>query len=122
MDSKSSTKANVFLFLNLLCYVLAPATACDTCSGQQPSTCPRDTLKLGVCAKLLGGLVDVKVGNPSTTPCCSVVAGLMDLDAAICLCIAIKANVMGINTNIPVAFSLLLNACRITELAGFVCA
>ncbi|KAK4385118.1 Lipid transfer protein EARLI 1 [Sesamum angolense] len=141
---------NLFLYLNFLSYVLV-ATACGTCrspsspsltppnsggsgSGSgtgggssgtggsgQSATCPRDALKLGVCANLLGGAVGVVVGNPPTTPCCALLAGLVDLEAAVCLCTAIRANVLGINLNIPVSLSLLLNVCGRTPLPGFTC-
>ncbi|KAL3647467.1 hypothetical protein CASFOL_008435 [Castilleja foliolosa] len=127
MDSKSASKLTFLLFLNLACYFLAPATACNTCSGgaQPPPTCPIDALKLGVCATLVGGLVDVRDGSPSppTAPCCSMLAGLMDFEAAVCLCTVIKANISGIIVrDIPVALSMLLNACGKTETDGFVCA
>ncbi|CAF1825506.1 BnaCnng34320D [Brassica napus] len=36
--------------------------------------------------------------------------GLVDLEAAACLCTALKANVLGIKLNVPVSLSLLLNA------------
>ncbi|KAL0304126.1 UNVERIFIED_CONTAM: proline-rich protein DC2.15 [Sesamum radiatum] len=167
MALKTSRNAsyNLFLYLNLLSYVLV-ATACGTCrnpsspsltppnrgvsggggpgsgsgsgggssgsggsgggsSGSggsgQSATCPRDALKLGVCANLLGGAVGVVVGNPPTTPCCSLLAGLVDLEAAVCLCTAIRANVLGINLNIPVSLSLLLNVCGRTPPTGFTC-
>ncbi|CAK9180122.1 unnamed protein product [Ilex paraguariensis] len=68
--------------------------------------CPRDTLKLGVCADLLG-LVNLVVGSPPTSKCCAVLEGLADLEVAACLCTAIKANVLGINLNVPVALSVL---------------
>ncbi|XP_011076346.1 14 kDa proline-rich protein DC2.15-like [Sesamum indicum] len=151
MALKTSRTAsyNLFLYLNLLSYVLV-ATACGPCpSPSSPSltppnsggsggggsgggspgsggsggsaTCPRDALKLGVCANLLGRAAGVVVGNPPTTPCCSLLAGLVDLEAAVCLCTAIKANVLGINLNIPVSLSLLLNACGRTPPTGFTC-
>ncbi|KAL2550172.1 Bifunctional inhibitor/lipid-transfer protein/seed storage 2S albumin superfamily protein [Forsythia ovata] len=141
MGSKTSAKATLFHAMNLLCFVLT--TACGgrgTCvnpspptlsppigggpgggPGGQSATCPRDALKLGVCANLLGGLVGVVVGNPPTTPCCTLLAGLADLEAAVCLCIAIRANVLGINLNIPISLSLLLNLCGRTPPTGFIC-
>ncbi|KAG9452373.1 hypothetical protein H6P81_005277 [Aristolochia fimbriata] len=82
--------------------------------------CPRDALKLGVCANLLG-LVNVVIGSPPTLPCCSLLQGLADLEAAVCLCTAIRANVLGINLNIPVSLSLLLNNCGRTVPTGFEC-
>ncbi|PKU63766.1 14 kDa proline-rich protein DC2.15 [Dendrobium catenatum] len=40
------------------------------------SSCPRDTVKLGACSDLLGGLLDVTVGQPPKEPCCSLLEGL----------------------------------------------
>ncbi|GJV48256.1 14 kDa proline-rich protein DC2.15-like protein [Tanacetum coccineum] len=86
------------------------------------ATCPKDTLKLGVCANLLGGLVGVQVGSPPVKPCCTLIQGLADVEAAVCLCTAIKANVLGINLNVPVSLSLLLNVCGKKVPSGFKCA
>lgn len=83
--------------------------------------CPRDTLKLGVCANVLN-LVNVVIGSPPTLPCCSLLDGLADLEAAVCLCTAIKASVLGINLNVPVSLSLVLDSCRKKVPAGFKCA
>ncbi|KAM3733115.1 hypothetical protein ACB098_11G111100 [Castanea mollissima] len=88
----------------------------------KPATCPKDTLKLGVCANLLNDLVHIVVGTPPKTPCCSLIQGLVDLEAAVCLCTAIKANVLGINLNVPVSLSLLLNYCGKNVPKGFQCA
>ncbi|MED6215816.1 hypothetical protein PIB30_001433 [Stylosanthes scabra] len=82
--------------------------------------CPRDTLKLGVCADVLG-LVNVQLGDPAKTPCCSLINGLVDLEAALCLCTALKANLLGINLNIPISLSLILNYCGKGVPNGFVC-
>lgn len=85
-------------------------------------TCPRDTLKLGVCANVLNDLVHLVVGTPPKTPCCSLIKGMVDLEAAVCLCTAIKANILGINLNVPVSLSLLLNFCGKKVPSGFQCA
>ncbi|GAU15085.1 hypothetical protein TSUD_08230 [Trifolium subterraneum] len=92
-------------------------------STPPPSTtqkCPSDTLKLGVCADVLG-LVNIVVGSPASSKCCALIQGLADLDAAVCLCTAIKANVLGINLNIPVTLGLLLSACEKSLPSGFQC-
>lgn len=136
MASKKNTSIAMFLVLNLLFFTVS--NACGTCPGPNPNpkpkpkpkptpspskgTCPRDTLKLGVCANLLGGLVGVTIGNPPKKPCCSLIEGLADLEAAVCLCTAIKANVLGINLNVPISLSLLLNVCSKKVPKGFVCA
>ncbi|KAK4748543.1 hypothetical protein SAY87_015129 [Trapa incisa] len=86
------------------------------------ATCPKDTLKLGVCADVLNGLIHLVIGTPPKYPCCSLIEGLADLEAAVCLCTAIKANVLGINLNVPVSLSLLLNYCGKKVPSGFQCA
>ncbi|XVE97409.1 hypothetical protein REPUB_Repub03eG0016700 [Reevesia pubescens] len=98
-------------------------SACGSCkpfSPPPPASCPKDTLKLGVCAGLLG-LVNIVVGTPPSSKCCALLSGLADLEAALCLCTAIKANVLGINLNIPVTLSLLLSACQKELPPGFKC-
>ncbi|BFG21691.1 hypothetical protein CerSpe_079650 [Prunus speciosa] len=100
-----------------------PPPSTPTPSPSPPkASCPIDTLKLGVCANLLNDLVHLVVGTPSKTPCCSLIAGLADVDAAVCLCTAIKANVLGINLNVPVSLSLLLNYCGKSVPTDFQCA
>ncbi|GMN32724.1 hypothetical protein TIFTF001_003826 [Ficus carica] len=84
--------------------------------------CPRDALKLGVCADVLKGAVGTVVGSPPDVPCCSVLDGLLDLEAAVCLCTAIKANILGINLNIPISLSLLISTCSKNNPSGFQCA
>ncbi|KAF0928656.1 hypothetical protein E2562_006089 [Oryza meyeriana var. granulata] len=117
-----AAKAALVLAVSLL--VVAVASACTYCpeptppapkpkptpSGGGSSSCPRDALKLHVCANVLG-LVKAKVGAKPYEPCCSLLDGLVDLDAAVCLCTAIKANVLGLNLNLPVDLSLILNNC-----------
>ncbi|PIN04053.1 hypothetical protein CDL12_23415 [Handroanthus impetiginosus] len=84
--------------------------------------CPRDDLKLGICAKLLNGSIGAGIGTPPDHPCCSALGGLLDLEAAICLCTALKANILGINLNIPISLSLLINTCGKTLPKEFICA
>ncbi|KFK31983.1 hypothetical protein AALP_AA6G185000 [Arabis alpina] len=74
--------------------------------------CPINALRLGACANVLSGLLNIQLGQPSAQPCCSVIQGLVDLEAAVCLCTALRANVLGINLNVPISLSLLLNACN----------
>ncbi|KAM3034210.1 hypothetical protein ACUV84_028076 [Puccinellia chinampoensis] len=83
-------------------------------------SCPQNALKLHVCANVLG-LVKAKIGVPPSEPCCSLLGGLVDLDAAVCLCTAIKANVLGIRLNLPIDLSLILNNCGKICPADFQC-
>nr|ACG48357.1 cortical cell-delineating protein precursor [Zea mays] len=124
----------LFLAVNLV--VLGVASACSpycptpTPTPSTPTTptptpssfgrCPRDALKLGVCANVLG-LIKAKVGVPPAEPCCPLLEGLVDLEAAVCLCTAIKGQILGINLNLPIDLSLILNYCGRTVPTGFKC-
>ncbi|KAL4364099.1 hypothetical protein GQ457_04G037380 [Hibiscus cannabinus] len=133
MASKISASMALFLALNILFFSLG--NACNSCPSTNPNPnpnptptptpsargrCPRDALKLGVCANVLN-LVNVTVGSPPVMPCCSLLQGLVDLEAAACLCTAIRANILGINLNIPISLSLLLNVCSRNVPSGFQC-
>ncbi|GMP36199.1 hypothetical protein CsSME_00008403 [Camellia sinensis var. sinensis] len=131
-----ASKALLLLSLNLLFFTLVSSNyvPCPPPPPKTPkhhhkppsppakATCPRDTLKLAVCANLLNDLVHLVIGTPPKTPCCTLIQGLADLEAAVCLCTAIKANVLGINLNVPISLSLLLNYCGKNVPSGFQCA
>ncbi|KAF7115627.1 hypothetical protein RHSIM_RhsimUnG0050200 [Rhododendron simsii] len=129
MGSKGiNASLTLFLLLNLLFFTFV--SACETCQSNpnpnpnpKPSpspnpptpssatTCPIDALKFGVCVGLLDGLINVLLGTPPKAPCCSLIDHLVDLEAAVCLCTAIKANIFGIILDIPLSLTLLLNDC-----------
>ncbi|CAN4075985.1 unnamed protein product [Withania somnifera] len=136
MASKRSTTISlaIFVLANLLFFSLV--SACGTCPSPKPKPkpkpkptpspspkgkCPKNTLKLGVCANVLGNLLGLTIGNPPKKPCCTLIKGLADVEAALCLCTAIKANVLGINLNVPLSLSLLLNVCGKKLPSGFQC-
>ncbi|KAE8712845.1 pEARLI1-like lipid transfer protein 2 [Hibiscus syriacus] len=133
MASKRTAFLVLFFAINILFFSLV--SACGSCPSPKPKPkpnpnpnpnpkpgkCPRDALKLGVCAKVLDGLLNVTLGTPPVEPCCSLIQGLVDLEAAVCLCIAIKANILGINLNVPLSLSLLLNVCSKEVPPGFQC-
>ncbi|CAA7054428.1 unnamed protein product [Microthlaspi erraticum] len=104
-----------------------PSPSVPSPSVPSPSTpgssgiCPIDALRLGVCANVLSGLLNVQLGQPSSQSCCSVIQGLADLEAAVCLCTALRANVLGINLNVPISLSILLNVCNKSLPSRFQC-
>ncbi|XP_060215704.1 14 kDa proline-rich protein DC2.15-like [Lycium barbarum] len=102
---------------------LSTPTPSTTPTPSSKGKCPQDALKLRVCANLLNDLVHLMVqSSPAQTPCCSLIQGLADLDAAVCLCTAIKANVLGINLDVPLSINLLLNNCGKYVPENFQCA
>ncbi|XP_010494893.1 PREDICTED: 14 kDa proline-rich protein DC2.15-like [Camelina sativa] len=82
------------------------------------ATC-KDALKLKVCANVLDL---VKVSLSPTSKCCALIDGLVDLEAAVCLCTALKANLLGIDLNVPISLNLVLNHCGKKVPSGFKCA
>lgn len=133
-SSKSTSAIALFLLVNILFFTFSSACGggCPTpkpkpkpkpSPSPSPKTgkCPKDALKLGICANVLQGLLNVTIGTPPVAPCCTLIQGLADLEAAVCLCTAIKANILGINLNIPLSLSLLLNVCSKKVPKGFQC-
>ncbi|XP_039131893.1 36.4 kDa proline-rich protein-like, partial [Dioscorea cayenensis subsp. rotundata] len=84
------------------------------------NSCPVDTLKLGACVDLLGGLVHVVIGDPVVNKCCPLLQGLVELEAAVCLCTTIRLKLLNINIYLPLALQLLLT-CGKTPPPGFTC-
>ncbi|KAK6138689.1 hypothetical protein DH2020_027579 [Rehmannia glutinosa] len=150
MASKGVTSIALLVLFNLLFFTMVTSThvpcppppkmsstyvPCPPAPKKAPSSggghvkppsgkakCPKDTLKLGVCAKLLNDLVSIVVGTPPKTPCCTLIRDLADLEAAVCLCTTIKANVLGVKLNSSLSLSLLLNYCGKKVPSGFECA
>ena len=126
----ASSKALFLVALILVLFTVAnacgggcPTPTPPTPTPPSPSTggkCPKHALKLAACANVLG-LVSAEVGHPPAEPCCSILGGLADLEAAVCLCTAIKGNILGINLNLPIDLSLILNYCGKTVPTGFKC-
>uniref|UniRef100_J3LXU9 Bifunctional inhibitor/plant lipid transfer protein/seed storage helical domain-containing protein n=1 Tax=Oryza brachyantha TaxID=4533 RepID=J3LXU9_ORYBR len=82
--------------------------------------CPIDVLELRVCANMLNGALGVNAGH-GPYDCCPLLSGITDVDAVVCLCTAIKANVLSVNLDIPVDLSLILNKCGKTCPSDFTC-
>ncbi|CAN0862366.1 14 kDa proline-rich protein DC2.15 [Linum grandiflorum] len=106
MASKTNSTLALILALNILFF-----------SKVSGGKCPIDVVKFRAC----GDLFYVGIGSTPVQPCCSLLNGLADLDAAVCLCTAIQANILGINLNLPISLSLLLNACDKNAPSGFQC-
>ncbi|KAI3796675.1 hypothetical protein L1987_39354 [Smallanthus sonchifolius] len=111
----------VFILVNVVLFTTVSANKLP-CPPKTPTKCPKDTLKFGVCGDWLG-LVHEVIGAQPDSECCSLVKGLADLEAAVCLCTAIKANVLGVlKVKVPVALSLVVNSCGKKVPEGFKCA
>ncbi|RWW38337.1 hypothetical protein BHE74_00056440 [Ensete ventricosum] len=85
-----------------------------------PGTCPVDAIKIGACVDLLGGLVHIVIGDPVVNQCCPLLQGLLELEAAVCLCTTIRLRLLSINIYLPLALQLLIT-CGMTPPPGFTC-
>ncbi|XP_010555467.1 PREDICTED: putative lipid-binding protein AIR1B [Tarenaya hassleriana] len=113
MASKTSTALALFLAINLIIFNMSAATTYPTCS--------KDSLQISACANVLN-LVSLTIGSSSYQQCCSLINGLADLEAAVCLCSSLKLSVLGITVDTNAQISLILNACRGSSLpSGFQC-
>ncbi|ESQ38202.1 hypothetical protein EUTSA_v10029497mg [Eutrema salsugineum] len=113
MATKTSTTLALFLVINLLFLNLIIPVYAD-------NTCPRDALKISICANVLN-LINLNLGAPAMRPCCSILLGLIDLDVALCLCTALKLSILGITISTPIHLNLAINACGRTLPDGFRC-
>ncbi|XP_021294618.1 14 kDa proline-rich protein DC2.15-like [Herrania umbratica] len=112
MASKALPAIAFLLSLNLLFLSMANANI------NQPK-CEKNGLTLNVCANVLENFLSVRVGNPRS-PCCSLIKGLVDLEADVCLCTLVDANILGLVVNlVSVSLSLLLNNCGKEVSSGF---
>ncbi|KAI3719211.1 hypothetical protein L6452_20106 [Arctium lappa] len=122
----NSSKITVlFILLNVIAFTCVSSNKVPCPPKMTPSAstkCPKDTLKFGVCGDWLG-LVHEVIGAQPDSECCTLIKGLADLEAALCLCTAIKANVLGLlKVKVPIALSLVLNSCGKKVPQGFKCA
>ncbi|GAV71787.1 Tryp_alpha_amyl domain-containing protein [Cephalotus follicularis] len=121
MALTSYRAAAVLMLLNVIFFTCVSSHSVPWLPPKEPEKCPKDVLKYGVCGSWLG-LVHEVVGTKPSKECCTLLKGIADLEAALCLCTAIKANVLGIiDLNVPVAVSLLVNACGKKVPQGFTC-
>ncbi|XP_057519433.1 putative lipid-binding protein At4g00165 [Amaranthus tricolor] len=110
----------LFLFFTCASSHSIPADPLNPTSSPKQK-CPKDTLKFGVCGSWLGLVTEV-IGTKPSPECCTLIKGIADLEAAVCLCTALKSNVLGVvKVKLPVALSLLLNGCGNKVPSGFKC-
>ncbi|XP_047066717.1 36.4 kDa proline-rich protein-like isoform X2 [Lolium rigidum] len=86
-----------------------------------PGQCPVDTLKLLTCVDALNGLVHAVIGSSASDTCCPLLSGVADLDAALCLCTAIKVKALDISLVLPIAIEVLVNQCGKNVPGNFQC-
>ncbi|XP_075474294.1 uncharacterized protein LOC142505267 [Primulina tabacum] len=89
--------------------------------AHKKATCPVNTLKLGVCASVLGGKVSIGLGDPGVNKCCTIISGFADAEAAACLCTTLKIKTLNLKIYVPVALQLLVT-CGKTPPPGYTCA
>ncbi|KAK6151720.1 hypothetical protein DH2020_014355 [Rehmannia glutinosa] len=89
--------------------VVNPPTG-KPCPPPAKATCPIDTLKL----------VHIGLGDPAANECCPIISGLVELEAAACLCTTLKIKALNLNIFVPLALQLLVT-CGKTPPPGYTC-
>nr|VDC68880.1 unnamed protein product [Brassica rapa] len=115
------SKIALLLILNVIFFTLVSSNPVP----YRKPTC-KNALKFKVCANVLDL---VKVSLPQRSKCCGLIKGLVDLEAAVfdleaavCLCTALKADLLGLKLNVPISLSVILNQCGKKVPSGFKCA
>ncbi|CDY33497.1 14 kDa proline-rich protein DC2.15 [Brassica rapa] len=108
------SKIALLLILNVIFFTLVSSNPVP----YRKPTC-KNALKFKVCANVLD-LVNVSL--PTRSKCCGLIKGLVDLEAAVCLCTALKADLLGLKLNVPISLSVILNHCGKKVPSGFKCA
>uniref|UniRef100_A0A0D3C6C7 Bifunctional inhibitor/plant lipid transfer protein/seed storage helical domain-containing protein n=1 Tax=Brassica oleracea var. oleracea TaxID=109376 RepID=A0A0D3C6C7_BRAOL len=123
------TYSGLLLTFNLIFFTFVTSTKCPPTTPKHPKPPKKDTLNPLVQPTHLSSVfaqtyaVSHRCCWLSTKlPCCALLKGIANLEAAVCLCTALKANVLGINLNVPVDLSLLLNYCGKKLPYGLQCA
>lgn len=62
----------------------------------------------------------IGLGDPVVNVCCPVLQGLLELEAAVCLCTALRLKVLNLNIFIPIALQVLATCGKIVP-PGFTC-
>ncbi|GLJ25613.1 hypothetical protein SUGI_0490660 [Cryptomeria japonica] len=101
-------------------YAPSPSIGRTPPSNTTAPKCPLDALKLGACVDLLNGLAHVVVGDPVANKCCPVIQGVLELEAALCLCTTIRVKLLNLSVVLPIALSL-VTSCGMSVPPGFQC-
>ncbi|CAN6909918.1 unnamed protein product [Brassica oleracea] len=86
------SKIALLLILNVIFFTLVSSNPVP----YRKPTC-KNALKFKVCANV--------------SKCCGLIKGLVDLEAAVCLCTALKADLLGLKLDVPISLSVILNQC-----------
>lgn len=72
-----------FLMVNIAMLAFTSAAITPTCPD------------LNVCANIANNLLNVQFGSQARSECCVLLNGLVDADAAVCLCTSLKTTNLG---------------------------
>ncbi|CAH9135108.1 unnamed protein product [Cuscuta epithymum] len=85
-----------------------------------PKYCPIDTMKIGLCLDILGGLIHIHLGDPAINKCCPMLGGLLGMEAAVCMCSTMTMRMMNLTIFMPVALEL-IGMCGLYLPPGYAC-
>ncbi|CAA7392176.1 unnamed protein product [Spirodela intermedia] len=133
MASNSRVSRALLLIFNLLFFTFvsgqptaspapAPSSSLPTPPPPPPppANCLIQILSLTVCAPILILLKFLGIA-PGSGVCCNIIRSIPSGNLATCLCLAFRANILGLNIRIPGDITLLLNHCGVTVPIGLAC-
>ncbi|KAL2341416.1 hypothetical protein Fmac_009356 [Flemingia macrophylla] len=111
MGSKGVASVNLLLILNLILFSMVSS---DTTVAPPPAQeCP----ELGLCVNNVLGII----GSPSpSAQCCSLLGGLLQINATVCICDKVRVNILGIPIVLDVDVIALVNLCN-HNTTGIIC-
>ncbi|ESW19596.1 hypothetical protein PHAVU_006G138600 [Phaseolus vulgaris] len=101
MGSKSIASVTLFLSLNLFFFSMVSSNALVPAP---PPECP----ELGLCLDVLNLGNTLSPGNN----CCSILGGLVQVNATVCICDKARTQILGIPLNINLVVSQIIDLCR----------
>ncbi|CAH2042783.1 unnamed protein product [Thlaspi arvense] len=107
----------ILLAVNLLFFAFVTSSSAQSVPTPSPSpTCSINNLQVkGLCAKFL-------LPGSSNLPCCSLISGLANIEAAACLCTSLKApHPITLNINATAPVNSVLRGCGKNSPPNFTC-
>ncbi|KAL1320465.1 hypothetical protein AAHE18_14G058800 [Arachis hypogaea] len=121
----ASTAALLLLSLNLLFSTMMVTSQQEppppmATPPPPPPSCPVNTIRSSGCLGALNNTIGIGGPSPSSA-CCSVLGGLVDINADACVCTAIKTYQLPLLPNNTAYVDAVVRACGIQTTPGFQC-
>ncbi|XP_078445736.1 pEARLI1-like lipid transfer protein 1 [Wolffia australiana] len=121
MASKSQFMATLVLANLLLATLVVGQPSPSPSPPPNLISCVINTLNLALCGTVVSLFKLLGIQPSQTRGCCAVINSVPVSDAISCLCVSIKANILGIGLSIPGDVGLLIRLCGRDVPIGLAC-